>query len=266
MGARSYIKSLFLSNGLLLEKAASAGEVIEFVEFFKNAIVSVDLVRIGGKGDGGYLIPDDLDGVKYCFSPGVDVTANFENELSNKFGIKCFLADASVAAPPIHNELFEFDPKFLGAKNTENTITLGAWIKDKLPNDDGEMLLQMDIEGAEFDVLIESSIEDLRRFRIIIIEFHEMQKIFNRTTLPLLRAIFQKVFQGFSIAHVHRNNASDAVHFDGISVPPTFEVSFIRNDRIEKISRPQKFSLPHHLDSPNAEDRPDPVMPEIWWA
>jgi hypothetical protein len=36
------------------------------------------LVRIGGEGDGGYLVPDDLDGVMACFSPGVGATASFE--------------------------------------------------------------------------------------------------------------------------------------------------------------------------------------------
>ena len=29
-----------------------------------------DLIRIGAESDGGYLLPDDLDGLEYCFSRG----------------------------------------------------------------------------------------------------------------------------------------------------------------------------------------------------
>ena len=37
-----------------------------------------ELIRVGGNNDGGYLIPNDLHSIATCFSPGVDVTANFE--------------------------------------------------------------------------------------------------------------------------------------------------------------------------------------------
>ncbi len=36
------------------------------------------LVRLGGDGDGGYLVPDDLEGIGACFSPGVSDVADFE--------------------------------------------------------------------------------------------------------------------------------------------------------------------------------------------
>lgn len=37
------------------------------------------LIRMGAKADGGYLIPDDLGGVKACFSPGVGNEVSFES-------------------------------------------------------------------------------------------------------------------------------------------------------------------------------------------
>ena len=30
------------------------------------------LVRVGGEGDGGYLLPDILDGIKYCHLSRID--------------------------------------------------------------------------------------------------------------------------------------------------------------------------------------------------
>ena len=71
------------------------------MEQFRSNYISCDLIRIGGEGDGGYLIPNVFDKISYCFSPGVDYTANFEKELSEKFGIKSFMADASVEKAPL---------------------------------------------------------------------------------------------------------------------------------------------------------------------
>jgi hypothetical protein len=49
------------------------------------------LIRLGGAGDGGYWIPDDLVGLDYCFSPGVANSSSFEEALAQR-GIKIFLA------------------------------------------------------------------------------------------------------------------------------------------------------------------------------
>ena len=39
------------------------------------------LVRIGPKGDGGYLVPSILDEIDFCFSPGVGNSIKFEEDL-----------------------------------------------------------------------------------------------------------------------------------------------------------------------------------------
>ena len=40
------------------------------------------LIRIGGNSDGAYLVPDDLQGISCCFSPGVSDRKSFEDELT----------------------------------------------------------------------------------------------------------------------------------------------------------------------------------------
>ena len=44
----------------------------------------VPLVRIGPDGDGGYLVPDALDGIAHAFSPGVSTESGFEAELAER--------------------------------------------------------------------------------------------------------------------------------------------------------------------------------------
>ena len=42
------------------------------------------LIRIGNKYDGGYLIPDVLHKIKYCFSGGVGNNYTFEKDLKDR--------------------------------------------------------------------------------------------------------------------------------------------------------------------------------------
>lgn len=83
-------------------------DILDLLSLLKPIKTNHELIRIGGDGDGGYLIPNDLVGIDSCFSPGVSSVADFENDLTKK-GIKCFLADFSVDAPPIKNKLFDFE-------------------------------------------------------------------------------------------------------------------------------------------------------------
>lgn len=46
---------------------------------------SKELIRIGGSGDGAYLLPDDLTAIDACFLPGVSTLVNFELQLAEDF-------------------------------------------------------------------------------------------------------------------------------------------------------------------------------------
>ena len=124
MSIKSKIKDFAFQNHILLERINSSDGINDFLSRFRANYVSTDLIRIGGDSDGGYLMPDCLDDIKYCFSPGVDVVASFEDEISKNYGIKSFMADASVNSPPFNNPYFEFVPKFLGSRTYGDFITL----------------------------------------------------------------------------------------------------------------------------------------------
>ncbi|MEN0001184.1 MAG: hypothetical protein AAF940_09885, partial [Pseudomonadota bacterium] len=143
---------------------AELENVRRFLERFRAHYIGVDLIRVGGDGDGGYLLPDCLADLRYCFSPGVAYQADFEKELSDKYGIRSFMADASVDEPPIADENFHFIQKFLGAHTDGAFITLGDWVAQSIEVNDGGRLLQMDIEGGEYDVLTFESAEFLSQF------------------------------------------------------------------------------------------------------
>ena len=265
MNLKSKVRGMLLSQGLLLERAAQPEGLVAFLKRFREHYVSVDLVRVGGDGDGGYLIPNVLDDVSYCFSPGVDYTAEFESEISRTHGIKSFMADASVESAPLQDENFVFDKKFLGNHDGGQLITLKSWLDDKVDRSDNSLILQMDIEGAEYDVLISESMETLKRFNCMVIEFHAVEKLFDRFFLAMFSSVFEKLFTEFSICHVHANNCCGVATLHGVDVPSVIEVTFLRNDYVRAMKNNDPVSLPHPLDRKNVEDTDDIQMPSIWW-
>ena len=244
---------------------SKVADIQHFLSRFRENYASVDLTRIGGHGDGGYLLPDNLDEVKYCFSPGVATTANFEQQLSQQYGIKSFMADASVSKSPVSDENFHFIPKFLGSRTHENMVTLSDWMDSCIGNDQAPKILQMDIEGGEYDVLIYESPETLAKFTTMIIEFHWVDMIFERNFVRMFSSVFEKIFLNFSIAHVHPNNCCGTAVQNGLEIPRVFEVTFIRNDLLERFRNKSKVKLPHPLDSRNVPSNPDIAMPAVWW-
>src|SRR5262249_37519952 len=119
MMLNSILKGAAFAAGYTLSEQTEGKEILNLLTDLRPRNCGKKLIRIGGAGDGGYLLPDDLGGIQYCFSPGVGATADFENDLANS-GIKCFLADPSVNSPPVVRPEFTFDRKFIRASQTEN--------------------------------------------------------------------------------------------------------------------------------------------------
>lgn len=262
---KSRIRQAAFNQHYWIEQLNSKSELETFLSRFREKLVSCELVRIGGEGDGGYLHPKNLNDISYCYSPGVSSIADFEKELSDSYDIKSFMADASVNGSPISDDNFEFIPKFLGAHSKNEFITLTDWISETAGKGRDDKILQMDIEGGEYDVLIFEDSETLASFSTMIIEFHSLQKLFEKDFLRMSSAIFEKIYKNFSICHVHPNNAAGLAELDGISIPRTIEVTFIRNDLLDRYSNQDNIELPHPLDRKNVQNNDDILMPQIWW-
>ena len=63
------------------------------------------LLRIGGEGDGAYLVPDDLTGITSCYSPGVSNKKLIEDELLEKFDIGRHICDFTSDAEKLKTPL-----------------------------------------------------------------------------------------------------------------------------------------------------------------
>ena len=252
MGFRKKLKKkiseYLLKNGVFTSKKTDINKITSFLNMVHPKSLDIENIRIGGENDGGYIVPNDLKDVKYCFSPGVGSISKFEKELTKK--IKCFLADYSVELQ-FENDLIEFDKKFIGPTTFENFLSLKDWIEKKLVDEKNtDLILQMDIEGAEYDVINSLDDEILKKFRIILIEFHQLHYLFDDFTFEKINHAFKKILKFFNCSHIHPNNSVDFVLKDKeIIIPPVLEFSFLRKDRGKILNKnfPSQLKLTNQM-------------------
>jgi hypothetical protein len=223
------------------------------------------LIRVGANTDGGYLVPDDLNGIKACFSPGVAQVSEFEKYCLS-IGMNVYMADKSVDKPnlDVSPERYDFIKKFIGSTNTSDFITMDEWVSSFQLEANEDLLLQMDIEGAEYYSLINISDSLMRRFRIIVIEFHYLEELWNPRFFSLAEEVFNKILKTHLCVHIHPNNDSGIHRQLGVEIPPTAEFTFLRKDRAQFKSFHTQF--PHPLDRDNRDDKPFISLPKIWYV
>lgn len=248
-----------LHTGLAVGKQPTMSSVRDLLAQLHPVAIRQPMIRLGSDGDGGYLVPDDLEGIVACFSPGVDAWAPFEADVIAR-GIPCFMADASVETPPIDGG--HFIKKFVGVVNDHTTIKLEDWVQALAPPT-GDLILQMDIEGAEWPVLLHVSDEVLRRFRIIVVEMHDLERILDKHALQIIQAVFARLGEHFYIVHNHPNNYGRSVRKGSLVIPRVIEMTLLRKDRAEPVGFASTF--PHPLDRKNAPHHPDVTLPSAWF-
>jgi Methyltransferase FkbM domain len=250
-----------LNVGISVALKADQKSVQALVSRLHPLLTEHPLIRLGCDGDGGYLVPDDLDGIAACFSPGVDNRATFETSLIER-GIPCYLTDGSVDNAPIEGNMVHFAKKFLGVTSNDTTITLDDWVSANEPGGN-DLVLQMDIEGAEWPVLLNVSRNTLLRFRIIVVELHDLERLMDKHAFLIIKATFERLLQDFHIVHNHPNNYGQTVRCGSLVIPRVLEMTFIRKDRVRSTEFTLKY--PHPLDARNDVNQPDVSLPPQWF-
>jgi len=219
------------------------------------------LIRVGPDGDGGYLVPDDLNGITACFSPGVSTVSGFEMECAN-LGMDIFMADASVDAPAESHPRFKFLKKFIGSYTRDEFITMEGWIDAVQPDPSGDWILQMDIEGAEYEVILNLPERYLKKCRIIVVEFHTLDYLFDWGFFSSASRVFGKLLNDHVCVHIHPNNSGATISSGEFFMPKIMEFTFYRKDR--GITELPMCRFPHPLDFDNIPKYPVVTLPACW--
>jgi len=207
------------------------------------------LIRVGGVGDGGYLLPDDLQGISHLFSPGIANNWSFELEIRRITGAKVHLIDVCDTDDSCP---FPVEKGYLGGFSTNEQVGINDWLASHLDENDAQddFLLQMDVEGSEYQILAGLERAYLSRFRVIVVEFHRLDLLASADWLAyVFRPVFERLLEQFTVVHAHPNNTGRSINISGVEFPELLEVTFLRNDRVDS-TKPVK-SLPNVLDVDN---------------
>lgn len=210
-------------------------------------------VRIGSKNDGGYVI---CDGLEYdCFlSAGVETNIDFEDAFLDKHPhLTCHAFDGSVESlPAMRNaDKMQFHKLYVGGTNTETHTDMRSFMAEK-----SNIMVKMDIEGGEYDWLSVLSDSEMKKFRQIVIEFHEP------FSSPQKIECLKKLANTHWLVHFHANTCPQPPYqqFEGVTVPAVFECTYINKNLANILSR-SVYSIPHPtLDSQNCLIENDIVL------
>lgn len=256
------LKELFFDFlNMYVEKKASKKRVKILLKKILPKKINFNLIRLGENNDGGYLVPDDLKNIDKNYSAGVGLLTKFEKDLEEKFLIKSNMLDFNEIKKDILPKKSNFLKKKLSLSNNQNEISINNWIQEI----DREIILKIDIENNEYLILANISDENLKKIRILIIEFHGLRNLRNSLFLDFFEKIVERINEHFYSCHLHINNTSKIKKLENLKIPDMIEVTFIRKDRIKNFSN-EFTELPHALDQKTVFNKDEILIDKNWYS
>jgi hypothetical protein len=208
--------------------------------------------RFGSRNDGGYVLVNDLTNSDFLISMGIADDVNFEIDLSRLIS-GCHLYDDSIEKLPMYveNSVF-FKERIGGYGNTSITDAINK-VDPKL-----DLLLKIDIEGSEWEALVNLEPKELGKFRQIVVEYHWLEKILNDDDYPKILEVLEKMNQSHFVLNSHPNNNGDVLNIENILLPSVIEVSYLRKNDYQVIYNPTNFlEILEPLNSPCNSEYPE---------
>lgn len=229
----------------------------------------INLKRYGGNYDGGYILASDLlekSDIIYSYGVGPDESwITFDREMLS-MNKKVYMYDNLINGFWTSHQNLIFKSEYV---NSQNIL---QHIYDNKHTNNTNMILKMDIEGNEFETILNSSSELFTYFNQIAIEIHDITNnhlephyLININD-PYERwmnkiRLFSKLNEYFNLVHIHGNNNSYKI-ID--TMPDVLELLYIRKDCMNSNSSISKEKCPRNqLDFPNNFNKPEIVMD--WW-
>lgn len=218
-------------------------------------------VRIGNQHDGGYVVPlQSIARSKALFSYGVGTDVSFEKAYIDSTENAVFCYDHTIESfvnvdEPYNSKITYFKEGLSGIK-TENTNNfLEHYEQSKIQE---RVLLKADVEGAEFEFILNTDIKRLAEVTTgLIFEFHYIQDPSRKDNAF---KCLEKLNEYYYLCHLHGNNYASSFVYEELQpnnyiktylVPEVLELTFVNKDLVpyelvDKKSYPCTF-----LDRPN---------------
>lgn len=222
------------------------------------AVLGKSFVRCGAKHDGGYIMLDDFkarNGIAYSF--GINHDVSWDDDLADR-GYDVFMYDHTIKKLPIERKEFHFFPKGIADMAPTNELDdLDSFMQNNGHMEKKNMILKMDVEGAEWGFLDRVSSETLQKFDQIILEIH---KLFDKGLKSEIISGLNKINTTHGVVHVHANNYAWIFEKEQMRIADTLEVTWV-NKMTYNLQKTDAI-LPIPLDSPNCKNAFEVVLGE----
>jgi hypothetical protein len=218
-------------------------------------------IRLGNEWDGGYVLPELIvENSCSLFSYGVGTDISFEVNYSLLTNKKSFLYDYTIDSIHIPTQLeknifFKKEGLSYEKKDLMDTF-FSHYEQNKI---DGQVLLKMDIEEAEFDFFLNSDLKRISELTTgIVVEFHPFNKQKN---LDDFFEIVKRLNEFYLHSHFHGNNYAGFLEYEEygekFNLPHAIEMAFTNKKLVKDYSLDMGDYPDKKLDRPNRLDLPD---------
>ena len=208
------------------------------------------LTRVGSNNDGGYIMLDDFKDVEIAYSFGIGSNIDWEEDAVSR-GVKVYGYDPTIMELPYECPNLHFRKIGIAGKDDQvhRLYSLDTILKENGHLGKDNLILKMDVEGAEWDFLQEVTSEVLSQFNQISFELHTMTDIGNRD--KVIQGL-QKLKETHEPVWIHGNNAGTYECSGNIKIPNAFEITYVSKKIYDLMD--VTYHCPIDLDDENIED------------
>lgn len=230
--------------------------ILDCLSRLKVFDADVGKVRAGNLYDGGYIVPDDFDGIEGVISIGIGDDVSFDKFFADR-DIRVFQYDHTVDGPPSTHDSFVFKKTGWGGVEDGSVISLQQMLEENgLDSDD--LVLKFDVEGDEWSALGYISASLLKKFRFIVCEIHSLSMLGDDNFFKKFQNAVDLLTTHHRVVHLHGNNCCGIRVVEGIPLPNVLEVTLYRMDRSQFF--PSSSPIPSEIDFPNIQNEPDLIL------
>jgi hypothetical protein len=212
--------------------------------------------RFGSAHDGGYVMLDDLAGLKAAFSLGVAGNVDWDLEMAQE-GLPVLQFDHSIDDVPATHPLCTFHAAMIGPQPGQVSFDALVTNYTEEPLENAAAIMKMDIEHWEWPTLAEAQPASLRKIRQLTVEFHCMDLIADQYWYRQAHRALSNVREELNVVHVHANAIGGSLLVGGVPFPNVLEVTFASRQHYTFDETNEQF--PTALDGAN-----DPRLPDLY--
>ena len=213
-----------------------------------------ELVRIGDYC--GYIMLDDFHAGDTAYSFGLGGDVSWDKDMASR-GYDVFMYDHTIEKLPDSDPHFHYFKEGIadGRTQDDRLKTLEYFIERNHHKSVRNMILKMDVEGAEWGFLEMVTSDMLSQFKQITFELHGMTN--GRTPFDTVLAMLEKLNKTHQLIHLHPCNwGLSYISWGNKNLFPTIEASYASR---ESYSFDENYDpvLPLSIDRPCSYEWPD---------